>query len=56
MVVGVVVIVMGIGLLSFPLLPFSFFGWLVNFVVILFGLGALWMWLRNAWVARKAAA
>ena len=56
MVVGVVVIVMGIGLLSFPLLPFGFFGWLVNFVVILFGLGALWMWLRNAWVARKVTA
>ncbi len=56
MVVGVTSLVVVIGLLRFPLLPFGFFAWLVNFVVILFGLGALWMWMRSAWAARKAVA
>jgi hypothetical protein len=56
MVVGVVTLVLAIALLRFPLLPFGFFGWLVNFVVILFGLGAVWMWLRAAWASRKVAA
>jgi len=56
MVVGVTALVLVIGLLRFPLLPFGFFGWLVNFLVILFGLGALWSWLRSAWSARKLAA
>ncbi len=56
MVVGVASLVLVIGLLRFPLLPLGFFAWLVNFVVILFGLGALWMWLRSAWAARKVTA
>jgi hypothetical protein len=55
MIVGVVVIVFVVGLLNFPLLPFGFFGWLVNFLVILFGLGALWIWGRTALQARKTA-
>lgn len=54
MLAGVTLLVVVIGLLRFPLLPIGFFGWLVNFLVILFGLGALWMWLRNAWAARKS--
>jgi hypothetical protein len=53
MVIGVVALVLVIGLLRFPLLPLGFFGWLLNFVVILFGLGALWLWGRRAWETRK---
>jgi cytoskeletal protein CcmA (bactofilin family) len=56
MIVGVVVIVLAIGLLSFPLLPVGFFGWFLNFVIILFGLGTLWMWGRNLWSTRRAIA
>jgi hypothetical protein len=29
------------------LLPLGFFGWLLNFAVVLFGLGALWLWGRE---------
>jgi cytoskeletal protein CcmA (bactofilin family) len=47
MVVGVVVLVAVIGLFRFPLLPLGFFGWLINFLVILCGLGALWLWTRD---------
>ena len=43
MVIGVLVIVFVVGLLRFPLLPLGFIAWLVNFVVILLGLGALWL-------------
>jgi cytoskeletal protein CcmA (bactofilin family) len=46
-ILGIVVIVLVIGLLKFPLLPFGFLGWLLNFAVILFGLGALWLWGRG---------
>lgn len=55
MIVGVIALILVIGLLNFPLLPLGFFGWLVNFVVILFGLGALWIWGRTALKARKTA-
>ena len=54
MIAGVIVIVFVIGLLRFPLLPFDFFGFLLNFVVILFGLGALWIWGRTALKPRTA--
>lgn len=47
MILGVVVLVLGIGLLKFPLIPIGFFGWLANFATILFGLGALWLWGRE---------
>ena len=47
MILGVVVLVLVIGLLRFPLLPTGFLGWLANFAVILFGLGALWLWGRE---------
>ncbi len=43
MVIGVLVIVFTIGLLRFPLLPFGFFGWLVDVAIVLLGLGALWL-------------
>jgi cytoskeletal protein CcmA (bactofilin family) len=55
MVLGVVVTVAIIALLSFPLIPGGL-GWLLNFVVILFGLGALWLWIRDAWTKRRQEA
>jgi cytoskeletal protein CcmA (bactofilin family) len=54
-ILGIVVIVLGIGLLKFPLLPLGFLGGLLNFAVILFGLGALWIWGRTAWQAHTVA-
>ncbi|MBN1453930.1 MAG: hypothetical protein JW963_23140 [Anaerolineales bacterium] len=47
MIVGVVIIAVVVGLFKFPLLPLGFFGWLLNFAVVLFGLGALWLWGRE---------
>lgn len=47
MILGVVVIVVVIALFRFPLLPLGFFGWLINFAVVLFGLGAVWLWGRE---------
>ena len=55
MVLGVVITVAIVALLSFPLIPGSL-GWLVNFVVILFGLGAMWLWGRDMWRKRTPAA
>ena len=55
MVIGVIALVVIIDLFRFPLLPIGFFGWLINFTVILCGLGALWIWGREAIQARKAA-
>ncbi len=55
MVTGVALIVLVVGLLNFPLLPLGFFSWLLNFAVILFGLGALWIWGRERLQVRKAA-
>ncbi len=46
MVVGVTLTVLVIGLLSFPLIPGAL-GWLLNLVVVLFGLGAIWLWGRD---------
>jgi cytoskeletal protein CcmA (bactofilin family) len=54
MVVGVVLTVLVIALLSFPLIP-GFLGGLLNFAVILFGLGALWLWVRDARTKNPAA-
>jgi cytoskeletal protein CcmA (bactofilin family) len=51
MVIGVVVTVVVIALLSFPLIP-GFLGGLLNFAVILFGLGALWLWGRERMARR----
>lgn len=53
MVLGVLVTVAVTSLLSFPLIP-GFFGWLVNFAVVLLGLGALWLWGQQR-TARKPA-
>jgi len=43
MVIGTTLVVFIVGLFHFPLLPLGFFGWLINFAVILLGLGALWL-------------
>lgn len=47
MVLGVTLVSIVIALFRFPLLPLGFFGWLLNFAVVLFGLGALWLWGRE---------
>lgn len=47
MILGVVVIAGVVALFRFPLVPLGFFGWLLNFAVVLFGLGALWLWARG---------
>jgi cytoskeletal protein CcmA (bactofilin family) len=47
MVIGVVITVAVIGLLTFPLIP-GFLGGLLNFAVVLAGLGALWLVEREA--------
>ncbi|GAB4503793.1 MAG: hypothetical protein Fur0043_07850 [Anaerolineales bacterium] len=46
-VIGVTIVALVVGLFKFPLLPLGFLGWLINFAVILFGLGALWLWGRE---------
>ena len=47
MILGVTLVAIVIALFRFPLLPLGFFGWLLNFAVVLFGLGALWLWGRE---------
>lgn len=54
MVLGVIVIAVVVALFRFPLLPLGFFGWLLNFVVVLFGLGALWLWGRERFSKQPA--
>jgi hypothetical protein len=54
MVIGVVITVVAIALLSFPLIP-GFLGGLLNFAVILVGLGALWLWWRERGARGPAA-
>lgn len=46
MITGVIVTVAVIALFRFPLIP-GLVGGLLNFLVILFGLGALWLWGRE---------
>ncbi len=46
MVIGVAITVAVVALLTFPLVP-GFLGWLLNFAIVLFGLGALWLWGRQ---------
>jgi hypothetical protein len=52
MVIGLLITLTVIALLSFPAIP-GFLGWLVNFVVILFGLGTLWIWGRDRMVKKQ---
>ncbi len=51
MVIGVAVTVIVVALFSFPLIP-GVLGWLLNFAIVLFGLGAIWLWGRAA-LAKK---
>jgi hypothetical protein len=51
MVTGVIITVAVIALLSFPLIP-GFLGGLLNFAVVLFGLGAFWLWAREQMAGR----
>jgi cytoskeletal protein CcmA (bactofilin family) len=51
MIVGVLLTVVVTALLSFPLIP-GFLGWLVNFAIVLLGLGALWMLSRERMVKK----
>jgi cytoskeletal protein CcmA (bactofilin family) len=53
MVVGVLITVGLLALLSFPLIPGAL-GGLLNFAVVLFGLGALWLWGRERMVRKTA--
>ena len=53
MVVGVLITVAVIAVLSFPLIP-GFLGWLLNFAIVLLGLGALWLWGRERMVKKPA--
>jgi cytoskeletal protein CcmA (bactofilin family) len=52
MIIGVLITVAVIALFRFPLIP-GFLGGLLNFVVILFGLGALWLWGRERMTQRR---
>lgn len=54
MIIGVVVTALVIALFRFPLIP-GILGTLLNFAVILFGLGALWLWGRDRIARRQAA-
>lgn len=54
-ILGIVVLVLGLSLLSFPLVPFlGGFGFLLKVVVVLFGFGALWIWGRAAFQKQPA--
>lgn len=52
MVIGVAVTSVVIALFSFPLIPTGLLGRLLNFVVVLFGLGAMWLWGREAFAKK----
>jgi hypothetical protein len=54
MIIGVVITVAVIAMFRFPLIP-GILGALLNFAVILFGLGTLWLWGRER-IARRPAA
>jgi hypothetical protein len=51
MVIGVLITITVLALLSFPVIP-GIFSWLLNFAVILFGLGTLWIWGRERLVKK----
>ena len=54
MIVGVVIIAVVVGMFKFPFVRLGFFGWLLNFAVVLFGLGALWLWGRERFSKQPA--
>jgi cytoskeletal protein CcmA (bactofilin family) len=46
MIIGVVITVAVVALLTFPLIP-GVLGWLLNLIIVLCGLGAMWLWGRE---------
>ena len=54
MVLGIFILVVVVDVLHFPLVPLGFFGNLLNFIIALFGLGAVWLWGRERF-AKKAS-
>jgi cytoskeletal protein CcmA (bactofilin family) len=54
MVIGVLITVAILAVLSFPLFPGAL-GWLFNLAIVLFGLGALWLWGRDKMTKKPAA-
>jgi len=46
MVIGIAITVVIVALLTFPLIP-GFLGGLLNFIIVLFGLGAIWLWVNE---------
>jgi hypothetical protein len=55
MVIGVALTVVVIGVLTFPLIP-GFLGWLLDFAIVLSGLGTLWLWGRDRLTNKPMAA
>jgi cytoskeletal protein CcmA (bactofilin family) len=55
MVIGVVITVVVLALLTFPVVP-GFLGGVLNLAIVLFGLGTLWLWLRQLLQTRAPAA
>jgi cytoskeletal protein CcmA (bactofilin family) len=55
MIVGVLITLAVTAVLSFPLIP-SFLGWLLNFLIVLLGLGSLWLWSRERTLRPPAVA
>ena len=54
MVIGVAITIALIALLTYPMIP-GFLGDLLNLAIVLFGLGTLWLWLRQRLPKREAA-
>jgi hypothetical protein len=55
MIVGVLITLAATAVLSFPLIP-GLLGWLLNFLVVLLGLGSLWLWSRERTIRPPAVA
>jgi len=52
MVIGVLITLVAVALFSFPLIP-GILGSLLNFMIVLFGLGAVWLWGREV-IAKRS--
>lgn len=54
MVVGVTLTAVVLAILTFPLIP-GFLGWLLNFAIVIGGLGTLWLWSRDKLATKPQA-
>jgi hypothetical protein len=54
-VIGIAITVITIAVLTFPLIP-GFLGSLLNILIVLFGLGAIWLWVRDGLLRRSLKA